>query len=469
MKLWDTLKESMLRFPDREIREGEACITYEEMAVFAELFACKMAGIRCCAILCRSELAAAMALLSCFAGGITAVPLSHRYGEAHERKILETISPEAVITDDNASFQIHLIKKYTYRPPKHPPALIMCTSGTTGTPKGVMLSEKNIQTAVLNVTDYFGIGREDTVLITRPLYHCAVLTGEFLTALRKGCCIRFYSGAFSPQVILQMIDRYRITVFGGTPTMLAMMARFNRKRSAETLRHISISGESMSRDSGKKIAEAFPNAAVYYVYGLTEASPRVSYLPPELFPAYGDYVGIPVRSVTVRIEKNDGTAAKTGEEGTLWIKGENVMMGYYRDSAATGKVLRNGWLCTGDIAVLTEKGLLKIKGRRDGLIIRAGMNIYPQEIEFALQSDPRVKEVMAYGIRDADEGMRIGLKAAGDFTSADEVREICAARLPAYQMPSVIEIIKELEKNASGKIKRTYAPVSRQSERGKDI
>ena len=128
-------------------------------------------------------------------------------------------------------------------------------------------------------------------------------------------------------------------------------------------------------------------------------------------------------------------------------------MGYYDDSETTQKVVRNGWLCTGDRASVDKGGYVRIKGRNDDLIIRAGMNIYPQEIEAALKNDERVKEVLAYPVQKKGVTL-IGIEIAGDFADEDEVRKMCREYLCDYQMPAVINIVKELKKNGSGKIIR---------------
>ena len=454
MKLWEYLKSKMQSELRQEICENDARMTYEEMIVFAQEFSKKLKGIRCCAILCKSEMAAGMALLSCFAAGVTALPLSERYGELHCRKILDAIDPDAVITDINGEFQILNIDTSSYTEPEVHPALIMCTSGTTGVPKGAMLTETNIVTNVSDIALYFNIGPSDTILIARPLYHCAVLTGEFLTALVKGTGIRFYSGEFNPGLVLKILNKHRITAFCGTPTLLSMMARFKRKADGDCLKHICISGECMNFKTGIFIADAFPKADIYHIYGLTEASPRVSYLPPDMFREYADCVGVPLRSVSLKILSPQGVDTETGEIGTLWVKGDSVMEGYYRNPEKTSDVIKDGWLCTGDLAVFNEKGLLKIKGRSDDLIIKAGMNIYPQEIESALKSDPRVRELYVCGHNDEKLGMQIVLNIAGDFSDTSEIRELCRRLLPAYQMPSKINVFDELPKNGSGKIIR---------------
>ncbi len=453
MKLWEYIKKNMLKYPRQAVCENGTEISYDNLVIWAELFARKLRGLNCCAILCNSEMAAAMALLSCFAAEVTAVPLSLRYGELHCNKILDTVSPDAVITDQGGEINIRYISNSGYIVPEEHPALIMCTSGTTGKPKGVMLSESNIVANVGDIADYFDINESDTILISRPLYHCAVLTGEFLTALVKGSRIRFYSEKFNPPKILELFKEYRITAFCGTPTLLSMTARFKRESANDCLKHICISGECMDSQTGHRIAKAFPKCEIYHIYGLTEACPRVSYLPPNLFNRYPDFVGIPLKSVSVRIADKNGNPLPDGKEGILWVKGDNIMMGYYNEPDKTAEVLRDGWLCTGDIAVINDVGLLKIKGRNDGLIIKSGMNIYPAEIEAALKTDPRVKEVLAYGI-ESKHGMQIGLKIAGDFNSVSEVKKLCSECLPYFQISNYIEIMPEISKNCSGKIIR---------------
>ena len=453
MNLWNKIKEHIITHQHQRIYENDTSLSFEDIVIWAETFASRLKNVNCCAIYCNSEMAAAMSLLACFAAKVTALPLSMRYGEAHCNKILNTISPDAIITDANGDICVYNIKDSKYITPQKHPALIMCTSGTTGNPKGIMLSENNIITNVSDIADYFAINKADTILIARPLYHCAVLTGEFLTALFKGANIRFYSEQFNPIKMLELIKKYSITAFCGTPTLLSFMAKFNRNSDAKSLKHICISGECMSAETGLKIQSSFPHCKIYHIYGLTEACPRVSYLPPEFFDKYPDFVGIPLKSVSIKILNKSGKPCHEDEEGVLYVKGDNVMLGYYQDSDKTQAVFNNGWLCTGDIALVNKAGFLKIKGRNDDLIIKSGMNIYPAEIEGTLKQDPRVREVLAYGVHN-QLGMQIGLKISGDFSSVNEVKLLCAKLLSSYQNPTYIELLNELPKNGSGKIIR---------------
>ena len=453
MTLWRHLKSYMLNHLTQVISENGADMDFETLLIWAENFSKKLKNFNCCAILCSSQMASAMSLLACFAAEVTALPLSMQYGEAHCNKILDTISPDAIIMDTNGDIVVYKLKESQYITPDEHPALIMCTSGTTGKPKGVMLSEENIITNVSDIAEYFAIGSNDTILIARPLYHCAVLTGEFLTAIVRGANIRFYSEQFNPTKMLELIEEYRITAFCGTPTLLSIMARFNRNTNLKTLNHICISGECMSKEVGLKIHKAFPKCNIYHIYGLTEACPRVSYLPPKFFDNYPDCVGKPLKSVSIKILNEKGNLCHKNEEGILYVKGDNVMLGYYREPEKTRAILKDGWLCTGDIAVMNEAGFLKIKGRNDDLIIKSGMNVYPAEIEEVLKQDSRVKEVLIYGYRN-DLGTQIGMKIVGDFSSVEEVKRFCVGLLPSFQVPTKIELADELPKNGSGKIIR---------------
>ena len=453
MMLWKYLKEKLLFSLEQIICEDERELTYKKVVINAENYAKKLEGVKCCAILCKSELSAACALLSCFAAGVTAVPMSRRYGELHCNKIMDMISPDAIIDDDGGCLNITKICDSQYREPQIHPAVIMCTSGTTGTPKGVMLTEKNIMTNVNDISEYFEICKDDTILISRPLYHCAVLTGEFLVSLVKGVKIRFCSEKLNPAHLIEIIKKEKITVFCGTPTIMRFICRLLSNENAPELHHICISGECLDKKTGLKIKEIFSSAHIYHVYGLTEACPRVSYLPPYLFERHTECVGIPLRNVSIKILSEDKKECRHGEIGILHVKGNNVMSGYYNDTETTSDVLQDGWLCTGDMACINDEGLLEIKGRSDDMIIKGGLNIYPGEIEAALKTDCRVKEVLAYGYI-TEYGTCIGIKIAGNFLSLYDVKKLCSECLSEYQIPTHVELVDKLLKNESGKVVR---------------
>ncbi len=453
--LWDYLKEKMLLYPQKHISECNAKLTFEETVVFAQEFA-KQLTASCYAILCQSELATALAILSCFAANVTAVPMSYKYGETHCKRILQKIHPPFIITDIGGELHVVDVDTGEFVPRQDPPSLIMCTSGTTGMPKGVMLSEENILTNILDIDKYFQLNSQDQILIARPLYHSAVLSGEFLFSLTKGLEILFYSGDFHPLELSKLIKQHKITVMCGTPTMFQILSRFSKEKNVN-LKKIALSGECLSADTAKHIQQAFSDAKIYHVYGLTEASPRVSYLPPELFYKHPTSVGFPLRSVEIKVVDKNGRPQCVNRVGELWVKGKNIMLGYYNEPERTQAVLQDGWLCTGDLAFLDQNGLLYIKCRKDDMIIRAGMNIYPQEIEMILKEDPRVEEVLAYGIYNKFSGEAVGLQIKGKFNHIDDILRLCKEKLPPYEQPVKVKIVEEIPKNGSGKmIRRKY-------------
>lgn len=470
--LWENIKQRMLKYPTQTIEDGRTVLSFPEATREAEKIAGDLKGFQKCGIFCRSELYSAIGILACISANITAVPLSIRYGEVHCRRILRITDVPCLIIDD--ILDISLLEGYTgavYQigwgflrniPPQPVDedcagcVLLMCTSGTTGMPKGVMITERNLWTNLQDIEAYFDIGEQDRILIIRPLYHCAVLTGEFLISLLKGCSIVFDNSPFNPIHILNLIHQYSITVLCGTPTLFYHLSGIAaRQQKALPIRTIAVSGECMTPMVAGQMRAVFHNTRIYNVYGLTEASPRVSYLPPEEFDVCPLSVGYPLKSVTAKIADESGKILPPGEVGELLLRGPSIMKGYYRNPADTQKTLDSGWLHTGDLAFLDQKGRLTIKSRKDNLIIRAGMNIYPQEIENALKEDPRISEAVAYGIKNDDVGQCIGLKVTAEKLNRSQLFELCRQKLAPYQLPDQLEIVDSIPKNASGKIIRT--------------
>ena len=451
--LWTVLKERMLRHPQKTLGENGAVVTYEEAVIYAEALA-KRITYTCCAILCESELFAALSLLACLASRVTAVPLSYRYGTALLERIIDYIHPPAVISDISGTVEIVDTDTGEFEAPECSPALIMCTSGTTGAPKGAMLSEGNILSNLCDISEYFQLDCNDTVLISRPLYHCAVLTGEFLTSLFCGCNVRFYSEHFDPMKIADRIAENGASVFCGTPTTLSAVAKYINLDVCKTLKKIAVSGECMTETAAKQIQKGFGKCSIYHVYGLTEASPRVAFLPPELFTDHPLLVGRPLRSVDITIVDGNGRPVKPGAVGELTVRGPSVMLGYYRQSELSSRALRRGWLYTGDLARVNKDGLYEIKGRKDDMIIRCGMNIYPSEIENRLKKDSRVQEALVYGYSKNSRRDGIGLRIAGDFCSSDDVFDMCRKLLAPYEMPTKIQLLEKLPQSGSGKLIR---------------
>ena len=453
MKLWKQLRERMMRYPERTVKEGKASMTYEELVIFAEASAERFPKVPCMGIFCESELASAIGVLACFAAGIPVIPLPRRYGKEPCLKIIERAQIPMVFTDNGSAFR--LVKLPSEGPKRIPDgvAAILFTSGSTGAPKGAMLTDDNLLANVESICDYYPVCDRDKVLIARTLYHSSALTCDLLASLWKGADIVFAPGQFQPLQILRLMQDEGITAFGSTPSLVATLAAFSHRFTNE-VRLLSVSGECMTEGAAKKIRNGFPDADVYCGYGLTEASPRVAYLPANLFDIRPTATGIAVRGVRCALVDESGKEITTPNLlGELIVQGKNVMLKYYDDAKQTRAKKKNGWLYTGDIARIDENGILYVVGRKDGMIIRGGMNIYPAEIENALSADPRVTEVLAYGYSE-NNTQGIGLQISGQFESQSDVATLCKELLPPYQLPSKIELLDHLDHGVTGKKKR---------------
>lgn len=438
--LFEYLMKKMSQYPDTVITDGVESITYEELLKYANQKYTKFTE-RKYGIICKNAINTIKAVFCCLCSNSTTVIMSNRYGESYCKKIVKKTRLSFLIDDDGVKevaqrqHEIEDISDVAY---------IMCTSGTTGEPKAAMLTYKNILSNVKDISKYFEINKNDRILINRPLCHASALTGELFTSLVNGASIIISNTDYNPFEISNIIFNQNITTICSTPTVLYQIANvLERKKEKSRLRKIAVSGECMTKSVSDKLLSVFTNVEIFNVYGLTEASPRVSYLPSKLFSKKPESVGIALDSVRIKIIDQE-----------LFVSGESVMKGYYDDTELTDKVFRQGWLKTGDIASVDSEGLLYVKGRKDNLIIRSGMNIYPQEIENALMQNEQIINVMAYGIKHKISGQKIGIRVVSKDLSEKEIFNICKKMLPNYQLPDVIECVDVLPRNKCGKIIR---------------
>ena len=449
MKLWQELKEHMLKNPTATICEGNAIMTYEELCIYAETLAASLTESYY-GILCQSDLASIMGMLACIASGKTAIPMPTRYGKEAYLKILKKGQPPALITDLLGELSVVKTNYTKVLQSVEHPAVILFTSGSTGEPKGVMLSEKNLMTNVQDILAYLPITSEDTFLISRPIYHASVLTGELLASLYSGAHIVLHPDAFQPANMLDILKRKKITALGSTPTLLSTLARFIRNGSMHRVRTISVSGECMTEGMAMQIRAGFPNCQIYCGYGLTEASPRVAFLPADRFHDIPTATGYQVPSIKFRVVDEKDENIPDGEIGELLIRGDSVMIGYFEDPTQTELVTRGRWLHTGDLAYFDHEAILHVVGRKDNMIIRAGMNIYPLEIENIISKDSRTEAVLVYGY-SKNGTQEIGMQIIGCFSTKEEVLNLCRSVLPSYQIPSKIELVDHFTTTNSGK------------------
>ncbi len=414
MKLWEYLREKIKPYSER-VAFADSGITYGELLSWGNNAAGEK-RLQVCKGGTREE--QALAILKCLAEGAAAVPVSLDYGLKQYNYICETVKDAGQVSDDTA--------------------FVMFTSGTTGTPKGVVLTDKNIVANLEYIASYFRLEGMKSICIARPLVHIAVLTGELLYGLVRGLTIYFYEESFMPARLAKFLSEKEIDVFCATPTLYAALVR-SAKGKPLPVKAAAVSGERLTEAAARQLSEALPQTAFYNVYGLTEHSPRASALLPEEFVKKAGSVGKPIGAVKMKIEK-----------GELLVKSPCVMKGYYLDEARTKEKIRRGWLYTGDMAHTDEEGYYYIDGRKDDMIIRAGVNIFPQEIEIEAKKCAGVHDCVVYGEREEHMGEMICLKYEGSIPS-EWLWTYLVRNLPPYLVPNRIKKVEKLETTASGK------------------
>lgn len=472
--MWNFIKNRMTLFPESKIYTSDCEYTYMEIICASELHGLTLkkmvpSGSKC-AILCKNEIYTALSVLAAWYAGLIVVPLSVNYGTRHCQSIFTLVHPDIVITDCLES-ETRLSSTPTYNiisgeisnsfnltgttdSSLTDVAAILCTSGTTGVPKGAVISKRALKGNVLAINDYFEICALDNIAIVRPLYHCAVLSGEFLVSLINGVNIGFCHYKYSTTEIIDFCIKKETTVLCGTPTLLrhiSLLARFKKDRL--TVKTLAISGECLKKEVAAMIRAVFSDSAIYSIYGLTEASPRVSYLPPCMFDNYPESVGYPLVGVQIKIMK-DGEEVGENIPGMIMVNSPYVMNGYYNDPKVSRERVDGKWLITGDIGYKDCRGLLYVLSRADDMIIKGGMNIYPAEIEQHLEALPEVMECIAYGVvLKWGTGIAVDVVLSNEFLgiSKKELFTLFSTVLPDYQMPTQINVVEKLKKNASGK------------------
>lgn len=473
--MWTFLSERMKMFYDAVLSDKDKIYSYLKFMELAEKngksLKTELPPHSKCAVICDSGLNVALALLSCWYADLVPIPMSKHYGERHCAAILELTEPDCVIADSSFDKSNSLIYRIDIgefigctslsdtESELQGVALIMCTSGTTGKPKGAMITESSLKENVLSIADYFALTQEDTILIARPLYHCAVLTGEFLISLYLGVNICFCDEKYNPSNIIELCRKFSVTVLCGTPTLFRQISLLSKRAKTNPQLHvIALSGECLTKEIASQIRETFPKTTIYHVYGLTEASPRVTYLPPSKFDSIPEAVGVPLNNTQIRIVAPESFSdLPLQTHGLVLVNSSSLMKGYYRDIKRTKKALLNGWLNTGDIGYIDENGFLFILSRADDMIIKAGMNIYPKEIETAISILPEIAGVVAYGVKvqtGQEIAVNVVLAKGHENTTVKHLLNSFEEILSNYQMPSRINIVDVLERNSSGKIVR---------------
>ncbi len=337
-------------------------------------------------------------------------------------------------------------------------AAIFYTSGSTGIPKGVMLSHRNLVSNTVATVEYLRLTKDDSVIMILPFYYIygnSLLLTHMMVGGRVVVDNRF---AF-PQVILQTMSKEQVTGFSGVPSNFMILlnnANFCSQGLGE-LRYLTQAGGAMAPEVIRKVMAAFPDKEIFIMYGQTEASPRISYLPPERLREKIGSIGIPVPGLTIRVADENGREVPVGEVGEIAVSGDCVMLGYFNQPEEESQVLRDGRLFTGDLARRDREGYLYIVSRKKDIIKAGGNRVSAKEIEECLLENGKVQEAAVIGVPDSVLGEAIkAIVVLRDGVTADEreMQDHCRAALAAHKVPKYIRFIDVLPKYASGKINK---------------
>ena len=340
-------------------------------------------------------------------------------------------------------------------------AFLQYTGGTTGVAKGAMLSHGNI---IVNVFQakwiaYPFVGgrhRERLAVLALPLYHVFALTVNCLLFIELGITAVLITNPRDIPGFVKELKKYPFVAITGVNTL------FNALLNNENFREVNFSSLKLSVGGGMAIQQAvatrwheITGCNIIEGYGMTECSPLIAACPVNVVKHNGS-IGVPVPNTDIKIIKEDGSEAAIGEAGELWVKGEQVMQGYWQRLEATAEVLKDGWMATGDIVVMDESYSLRIVDRKKDMILVSGFNVYPNEIEDVVMLNYKVSEVVAIGVPNevSGETIKIFVVKKDESLTRDELRQHCRQHLTGYKIPKDIEFREELPKSNVGKILR---------------
>jgi len=334
-------------------------------------------------------------------------------------------------------------------------ALIMYTSGTTGRPKGAMLTHGNLAWNNVNALHVMEVSPDDASLVVAPLFHIGGLNVTTLLTFQTGGEVVLLR-SFDPGEVLSAIERHGATSMFGVPAMFLFMSQHPRFDATDfsSVKRFIVGGAPVP----EPLLKAYSGRGIplFQGYGLTETSPFVTLLLPEFAEAKVGSAGREPLYSDVAVLDPDGTPCAPGVRGEVCARGPNVMAGYWNQPEATRRVIDDaGWFHTGDVGYLDEDGFLFIVDRMKDMVITGGENVYPAEVESVLYDHAKVSDVTVIGLPDERWGEAITavvVVADGEVLTLDELRDFGADRLARYKLPTRLETIDALPRNPAGKV-----------------
>jgi long-chain acyl-CoA synthetase len=483
MRVDQRIRDTVDRWPDRiAIVQRDLRLTYGELALKASAIREQLgsAGLGCgdrTVIWLENSAEYVAAYLAILELGGIVVALHPKFLAAEVLRTVHHVGAAALISTDSVwnsnchafadsglRFALVSGKLHPLPDPATPEkaagdlAQIVYTSGTTGQPKGVMLSHSNLIANMRSILDCLHLTQADSIAAVLPfvfVYGNSVM----LTHLFTGGKLVIENNLIYPQVLVDLMRKESTTGFSGVASNYAFLLRqadFHAGNQS-ALRYFTCAGGPMPSELLRKILDAFPRSEFHVMYGQTEATARLTMLPPADLERKKGSAGLPVPGVRIRVVKEDGIAALPGELGEITVEGDNVMQGYWRDPEASARAIRNGALHTGDVGYMDDDGYVYITGRNSEMIKSGAFRISPNEIEDVLYQHPDVYETGVVGNPDEMLGetiVALVVPKAGRVPAQKALLAHCAHHLAPYKRPKAILLVKELPKSANGKILR---------------
>jgi len=382
---------------------------------------------------------------------------------------------QVVVTDAEPPGLVPFARLHAARPAPPVPvdgdaiAMILYTSGTTGDPKGAMLSHAGLLDNARAVVEAVGFCASDRSLCVLPLFHLFAIAFDYLQMMTVGGSTVIVE-RFEAAEALRLIERHRVSVLIGVPTMFIYLLQHpNRPKHDLASLRLGDTGGGPVPSSLKAAYEREIGMVLLESYGLTEASPVVTIERPGL-PRREGACGLTLPGMETRVVDAAGRDVEAGELGELLVRGPNVMKGYFNMPDATARTIVDGWLRTGDLVRKDADGYVYMVDRLKHMIICGGYNIYPKEVENVLHEHPGVLECAVVGVPDPVKGelpKACIVPRPGVAVTAAEIQTFCRASLAAYKVPRLVEFLDRLPKTATGKIRKgelvTGAPPVAQS------
>ncbi|MDE5423390.1 AMP-binding protein [Ancylomarina sp. DW003] len=337
-------------------------------------------------------------------------------------------------------------------------AEILYTSGSTGKPKGVVISHKNIIANTNSIIGYLKLNSDDIMGVVLPFYYCYGLS-LLHTHLKVGASLVLINNFIFLPTVINNIKNYKCTGFAGVPSHFQILLKKSesfKNTNFPHLRYVTQAGGKLHNNFIEEFINIFPSIEFFVMYGQTEATARLSYLPPEKLKEKIGSIGKPIPDVFLKVLNESCESVETGGLGEIVAKGDNIMLGYYEDEEATKAVLKNGWLYTGDIGWIDEDGYIFLESRKKEIIKVGGKRVSPKEIEEVIVSVNEVVDCTITGFHDdlLGEAIKASVVLVDDCEEKQikkQILEECYKKLQIYKVPQLICFEEKIQVSSSGK------------------